>query len=41
MLKARDIMTNRVLTIQSLATVAEALELMRKNQVMPGLCLLR
>ncbi len=33
MLKARDIMTNRVLTIQSLATVAEALELMRKNQV--------
>ena len=33
MLKARDIMTNRVVTIQSLATVAEALELMRKNQV--------
>jgi len=33
MLKARDIMTNRVLTIQSLATVAEALELMRKNKV--------
>ena len=33
MLKARDIMTNRVLTIQSLATVAEALELMRKHQV--------
>ncbi len=33
MLKARDIMTNRVLTIQSLATVAEALALMRKNQV--------
>ena len=33
MLKARDIMTNRVVTIQSLATVAEALELMLKNQV--------
>jgi CBS domain-containing protein len=33
MLKARDIMTNRVIMIQSLATVAEALELMRKNQV--------
>jgi CBS domain-containing protein len=33
MLKARDIMTNRVITIQSLATVAEALDLMRKNQV--------
>jgi len=33
MLKARDIMTTRVVTIQSLATVAEALELMRKNQV--------
>lgn len=33
MLKARDIMTNRVVTIQSLATVAEALELMRKHQV--------
>ncbi len=33
MLKARDIMTNRVVTIQSLATVAEALDLMRKNQV--------
>ncbi len=33
MLKARDIMTNRVVTVQSLATVAEALELMRKNQV--------
>ena len=33
MLKARDIMTNQVITIQSLATVAEALELMRKNQV--------
>jgi CBS domain-containing protein len=33
MLKARDIMTNRVLTIQSLATVADALEIMRKNQV--------
>jgi CBS domain-containing protein len=33
MLKARDIMTNRVVTVQSLATVAEALELMRRNQV--------
>ncbi len=33
MLKAHDIMTNRVVTIQSLATVAEALDLMRKNQV--------
>ncbi len=33
MLKARDIMTSRVVTIQSSATVAEALELMRKNQV--------
>ena len=33
MLKARDIMTNRVITISSLATVAEALDLMRKNQV--------
>ena len=33
MLKARDIMTNRVVTVPSLATVAEALELMRKNQV--------
>ena len=33
MLKARDIMTNRVVTIRSLATVAEALELMRKHQV--------
>ena len=33
MLKARDIMTNRVITIQSLATVAEALELMRRHQV--------
>ena len=33
MLKARDIMTTRVIMIQSLATVAEALELMRKNQV--------
>ena len=33
MLKARDIMTNRVITIQSLASVAEALELMRKNKV--------
>ena len=33
MLKARDIMTNRVVTIQSLATVSEALDLMRKNKV--------
>ncbi|HTP07932.1 MAG TPA: CBS domain-containing protein [Anaerolineae bacterium] len=33
MLKARDIMTSRVVTIQSLATVADALELMRKHQV--------
>jgi CBS domain-containing protein len=33
MLKARDIMTNRVITIQSLATVVEALELMRQHQV--------
>ena len=33
MLKARDIMTSRVITISSLATVAEALDLMRKNQV--------
>jgi len=33
MLKARDIMTNRVITIQSLATVAEALELMRQHHV--------
>lgn len=33
MLKARDIMTSRVVTIQSLASVAEALELMRKNKV--------
>ncbi len=33
MLKARDIMTDRVVTIQSLATVAEALDLMRKYQV--------
>ena len=33
MLKARDIMTNQVVTIQSLATVAEAVELMRKHQV--------
>ena len=33
MLKARDIMTSRVITIQSLASVAEALELMRKNKV--------
>ena len=33
MLKTRDIMTNRVVTTQSLATVAEALDLMRKNKV--------
>lgn len=33
MLKARDIMTNRVITISSLATVSEALDLMRKNKV--------
>jgi CBS domain-containing protein len=33
MLKARDIMTNRVITILPQATVAEALELMRKNKV--------
>lgn len=33
MLKARDIMTPRVITIDSLATIAEALELMRRNQV--------
>jgi CBS domain-containing protein len=33
MLKARDIMTSRVITIQSLASVAEALSLMRKNKV--------
>src|SRR5512140_311885 len=33
MLKARDIMTSRVVTIQSLANVAEALDLMRKNKV--------
>lgn len=33
MLKARDIMTNRVITIQHQASVAEALELMRKNKV--------
>jgi len=33
MLKARDIMTSRVVTIQALASVAEALDLMRKNQV--------
>jgi CBS domain-containing protein len=33
MLKARDIMTNRVITIHSLATVAEALDLMRGNKV--------
>jgi CBS domain-containing protein len=33
MLKARDIMTPRVVTISSQATVAEALELMRKNKL--------
>lgn len=33
MLKARDIMTSRVVTIQALASVAEALDLMRKNKV--------
>ncbi len=33
MLKARDIMTNRAITIQSLATVAEALDLMRKHKI--------
>ena len=33
MLKARDIMTPRVITISSLSSVAEALELMRKNKV--------
>ena len=33
MLKARDIMTPRVITIDSLATIAEALELMRRNQL--------
>jgi len=33
MLKARHIMTDRVVTIQGLATVAEALNLMRKNKV--------
>jgi CBS domain-containing protein len=33
MLKARDIMTGRVITISSQATVAEALDLMRKNKV--------
>jgi CBS domain-containing protein len=33
MLKARDIMTTRVITIESLATTAEALELMRQHQV--------
>ncbi len=33
MLKARDIMTSRVITIQALASVAEALDLMRKNKV--------
>lgn len=33
MLKARDIMTSRVITIQALASVADALDLMRKNKV--------
>ena len=33
MLKARDIMTTRVITIQALASVAEALDLMRKNKL--------
>ncbi len=33
MLKARDIMTPRVVTVQALASVAEALDLMRKNKV--------
>jgi CBS domain-containing protein len=33
MLKARDIMTSRVVTIQALASVADALDLMRKNKV--------
>ena len=33
MLKARDIMTSRVVTIQAVASVAEALDLMRKNKV--------
>ncbi len=32
-MKARDIMTPKVVTVSSLATVAEALELMRKNKV--------
>ena len=33
MLKARDIMTSRVITVQGAASVAEALSLMRKNKV--------
>ncbi len=33
MLKARDIMTPRVVTISASASVAEALELMRRNKV--------
>ena len=33
MLKARDIMTSRVVTIQAFTNVAEALDLMRKNKV--------
>lgn len=33
MLKARDIMTTRVITIQAVATVAEALDVMRKNKL--------
>ena len=33
MLKARDVMTDQVVTIQSLATVAEALDLMRRHKV--------
>ncbi len=33
MLKARDIMTSRVVTIQALTSVADALDLMRKNKV--------
>ncbi len=33
MLRARDIMTSRVITLPSSASVAEALELMRKHRV--------
>jgi CBS domain-containing protein len=33
MLKARDIMTSRVITVHGQAAVQEALELMRKNKV--------